>query len=253
MVKNLLILHGLSSGSNFKNGGEHLFMDRAIRALSLIAKNHQMDIIFHSWCNDEQKNIVDILKPVKYQFEDPKTFIKPNVLDLLKDLRWRLTKRGSNELLRKNNIMSRWYSFNQGLVLSEEFATDYENIIITRFDVIIKNPEMINSWNVSKGEIGLAKWYGVKLNEYEWVSDIELKNYDLSELIEVDSQNGLHDFLLVINSLDLKTFFKLMDFSKKNIQLNSNHKILDKFILTEGLEKRYLLSYPKDITISRWI
>lgn len=261
-MKIAFCLHGLSSGTNFKEGG----LPVTFSAESKLYHKHLIDInntdcFYHTWDSDVSSSIFQAYRPKKFKVEPTRIFVKPNKLDYLKH---RINKlMGINELYRVNNLHSRWYSFYESVKL----VTDYENetgikydfIFATRFDMSLFKDVIFKNFDKSKFYCG--DWYSYYDENNMPIDEKQLFNNKNKVRKEVEgypnNKRGISDFWF-FSQRDT-----MVDFSRLYLELDklinragkSNHLIaLEKIKLMGKQDDIFkFLEFGKDYYLSRWI
>ena len=145
-MKVALVFHGLSYGYNNKGEYSSITQDsfdsikKRILNKKILEKNKiKYDIFFHSWNSTNNEQVLKIIKPCKYIFEDRRDF--SDKCSQLKTTNNLISKNLKDFTNRKNvleSIYSRFYSMYQSIKLLESNG-EYDYIIVTRFDIFISS------------------------------------------------------------------------------------------------------------------
>ncbi len=262
-----LCFHGISHGLNFKNKGEQVTFSDGFESIkdNLIEANsdeYEFDVFFHSWCNDSEREIVALLDPLNFEFEESKTFARNSLRDKIRNFVDVNLRKLPNDPQRRNNIYSRWYSLKKSVECLSNYVSDsgthYDGVFITRFDIVLLNPfhmSLLNFNNISVGD-----WLGYILDE-EVVSDDAVNSIDLSNAqtfsrgFPHDSM-GLQDFFFISSYENiLERFANIYDMLPELIRDFglSNHKIALGQIQKEGLTIDKPYKFIFDYYLSRWM
>ena len=262
-MKNAICLHGLSSGLSQKVLNSSVDMPNIIKNLkeNLIIPN-ECDVFLHTWQHDDIDELLSKYAPKDSCVENSILFYKNNLIDKLKHLRRKYVMEQNHEN-RKNDIMSRWYSFKKSVSLAIEYSYNhgfvYDKIFVTRFDLMLNkkvNLDHLASENFYTGN--WSRWYdefGNELNEID-ISKGKSYKYIGKKGFPFDSE-GLHDFWFVSNADSIEKFSLCYDnlenlFNEVGL---SSHKLalkhLDNINLLKNID--YFLEFPQDYTLGRWV
>ena len=255
-------MHGLSSGINHKNENNADVIDclKSFKENLGPAIEIKFDYFFHSWSHENAHAIFDEIEPKNYIFENHKTFHKNNLFDWLKHQRRKIFF-DMNQPLRKNNIISRWYSLEKSVQVMTEYSNerkvDYDFVLITRFDAFL-----LSKYNFKK--LDPSKFYASHwlryFNNNKEIDErlIKTKNEFRNEIKGYPKDNeGIHDFIFICNQENAKKFsdchkeinnhFNEVGLSSHKIALNQ----LKKINLLNKLE--FYNYFSEDISLGRWV
>lgn len=261
-MKIAFCLHGISSGKNFKNGGLPVtFENEASLFKEHIIDKYNTDCFYHTWESDATESLKELYKPKNHLVEKAKIFFKPKLFDYLKHF---LNKfRGIDELQRKNNIYSRWYSFNKSIELvlnyQKENNIKYDFIFITRFDMSLFKDVKFESLNNSNFYCG--DWYTFYNQKNQQIDEKLLYNNlnKASKIVEgyPYNEHGISDFWFCSSPKTMEDFAQIFYKLNKLIENvgKSNHLIaLEQLKLINKVDKlEKILEFGKDYYLSRWI
>lgn len=262
MKRYALCLHGLSSGLSQKIPNSNVNISKIYIKLTenLIIPNN-CDVFFHTWKHKDIDNLIGTYKPERFQVEDQIVFYKNTLIDNIKHFR-RKHFFGHNHKNRRNDIMSRWYSFQKSVNLATSFAEEenfiYDKIFVTRFDMLLKKKVNLDLFTPEKFNVGnWPRWFdekGNELNEVDMSKGMQFK-FKGKKGFPYDTE-GLHDFWFAANSKSMSSFASCYDNLPTLInQVGlSSHKIalkkLENIGLVEHLE--FSLEFPSEYTLGRW-
>lgn len=261
-MKIAFCLHGISSGKNFKDGGLPVaFQEESLLYHKHIIDKYDADCFYHTWNSEFTEEIFSIYKPKKHVVENYKEFEKPGIRSYIEYLRYRI--RGISDFKRRNNMMSRWYSFHQAIRQVIEYEKEhnikYDYIFITRFDMSLFADVIFEKFN--KDNFYCGDWYrffdknGNQINEQNLFNNKDKFTKKVQGFPE--NKNGLSDFWFCASPSimdEFSTIFNEIDVLIKESEL-SNHLValekLKKMNKLNNIEK--ILEFGKDYYLSRWI
>lgn len=262
-MKIAFCLHGLSSGSNFKEGGLPVSFSKESKLFKKHLINlNDTDCFYHTWESESSKDLFNTYNPKGFKVEPIKTFVKPKIFDKLKHIYNKKVK-GIDELQRLNNIFSRWYSFYESINLvldyEKKMGVKYDFIFNTRFDMSLFHDirfELLDKSNFYCGD-----WYSFYNSKNELIDEKKIFNNKEIAYKKVEgypeNNYGISDFWFCAEKETMAKFSKIYLELDKLVKIagKSNHLIaLEKIKLMEK-EKTInkFLEFGKDYYLSRWI
>lgn len=213
-----------SIGRNTKNSFDKIkYLDYKTPLLSIkknVIEHNNADVFIHSWSNHKKDEIIKLLNPKKYIFEDYKTFAKPFHS-------------------RKNHIWSRFYTGQVSNNLKKEYELEnnfkYDIVLSSRMDLIwftklnlnreIENNIFASNWNSSKKYGNLGPYD--KSNNGDGWGVIDPWFFSSSKNMDKFTQVFKNRKFISLKSYFLyKSFlnrFKTFDFKTNNYYISTHH------------------------------
>lgn len=245
-MKIALVFHGLSEGKNEKGLSTSINIESFKNIKSRLIKD--CDIYFHTWDSKKKKNIIDILKPKKFIFENS-TIFKNKIESKLNDICNNINEDISN-FIPNNQYLFSFYSRFYSLYKSVSLITNiniYDMIIISRFDLYLLKKLDILKYN-KKNILYVNKFYG---EEYltgdnivclDGIQNIFNKNillYGVMDYFFIGSPSIILKFSKLYFKLD-EYFKKSSDFYKnKWTKKFSGHSICMYHIIRDNINFEY--------------
>lgn len=207
-MKIALVFHGISHGYNEKGDITNISKDtfQSIINNLLDSKNINYDTYFHSWNSENNKIIIDIVNPKKYELSDRINFEdKYKLLNKDSKLISDSVSSFTSEKKILNSIYSRFYSLSKSVNVVNNIHS-YDMIILSRFDIFIKNK--INIENFNKNALNIFKF-----NNQDNITDQSLctldgcRDYWNKNIFD----HGVADYMFVGNPENIKLFTKIYD------------------------------------------
>lgn len=262
-MKIALCYHGIAKGSNFKEGGLPVGYAKEFESIKenliQVNKNHQFDIFLHSWSIESQYEVISKMNPKSFLFESSKVFKKITFFKYIKEYTKKFLGK-SYEFTRLNNIYSRWNSFYKVCNLVKNSNEEYDVIIVTRFDMFLFKPLLLDELSLDKFYSG--DWISYKLEDKELLEP-EYRKHDVKNLkmfkkgYPFDNE-GLQDFFFISSSDYMLNSFSLIFKELKSLIKKygpSNHLIaLGKLEQDKNLNNHErVMVYNQDYFLSRWV
>lgn len=260
-MKIAFCLHGISYGKNYKDGGLPVsFYKEAEFYHKFIIDKYNADCFYHTWESQFENEIFSIYKPKEFEIEKSKVFHKLNLIDYVKFYRKRFM--GFNELHRRNNIISRWYSFQKTIQQVVEYEKrhniKYDFVFISRFDMLLFKEIPFDK--LDKNRFYVGDWYEFYDKNNEKIDENILFN-NKNKVSKVENgypvnRNGLSDFWFSSSLSIMKEissiYYELDDLME--CAGESNHKIilekLKRMGMLENISK--ILEFSTDYYLTRW-
>jgi hypothetical protein len=159
-MKIAICLHGLASGFNDK--GVPVSFEEGIESLKQnVFGDHDVDIFFHTWSEDSEKDLVERYNPKKYLVEKQIIFKHPYGID---STQYSFTPDIQTKL---QSTYSRWYSLDKCISLKkeEEDANDfkYDFVLALRFDMVFYD-SFIKFENLNPNVFYVSNWWHNRFN-----------------------------------------------------------------------------------------
>lgn len=263
-MKIALVFHGISQGYNEKGDITNISKDtfQSIINNLLDSKNINYDSYFHSWNSENNKIIIDIVNPKKYELSDRINFEdKYKLLNKDSKLISDSVSIFTSEKKILNSIYSRFYSLSKSVNVVNNIDS-YDMIILSRFDIFIKNK--INIENFNKNTVNIFKF-----NNQDNIKDQSLSTLDgCSDYWNKNIfDHGVADYMFIGNPENIKLFAKIYDnlpiYLKDNsdfLNINkwpvklSGHSICKYHIDNFKIKYNYIdYSIDKDIFLIKYI
>ena len=218
-MKIALVFHGISYGYNEKGDITNISKDtfQSIINNLLDSKNINYDTYFHSWNSENNKIIIDIVNPKKYELSDRINFEdKYKLLNKDSKLISDSVSTFTSEKKILNSIYSRFYSLSKSINVVNNIDS-YDKIILSRFDIFIKNK--INIENFNKNTLNIFKF-----NNQDNITDQSLstldgcRDYWNKNILD----HGVADYMFIGNPENIKLFTKIYDNLPIYLKANSN-------------------------------
>jgi len=159
-MKIAICLHGLASGVNdvgipvsFKEGIESIKKN--------IVGDHDVDIFFHTWSKDSEKELVKDYKPCRYKVEEQIIFEHPFGVE---STQYSFTPETTVKL---QSMYSRWYSLAECMKLKreqeKETGEEYDFVLSARFDMVFYEP-FIDFNKLDQSCFYISNWWHNKFN-----------------------------------------------------------------------------------------
>lgn len=225
-MKIALVFHGISHGYNEKGDITNISKDtfQSIINNLLDSKNINYDTYFHSWNSENNKIIIDIVNPKKYELSDRINFEdKYKLLNKDSKLISDSVSTFTSEKKILNSIYSRFYSLSKSVNVVNNIDS-YDMIILSRFDIFIKNK--INIENFNKNTLNIFKF-----NNQDNITDQSLstldgcRDYWNKNILD----HGVADYMFIGNPENIKLFTKIYDNLPIYLKANSGFLKISKW------------------------
>lgn len=258
MIKNIVILHGISSGYNYKNGGEEIETTDSLNSIyeNIMIENSitPEDVFCHTWRSSigvpetlrsiSNSIMVDSsLKRKLYNFRNLR-YISASVL-----------RKRPLEINRYFNVKSRWESLRRALTLVE--TSEFSRVCVTRYDLHVMRRLKIEHLPIDRAICGI--WRSYYTSNYDEIHETKithvkqkirgaLKGYPLGP-------EGLHDFFFILPSTHLAQFIIELSNIDEHIRRAglSNHHILLSLIKSCNLKIYFHTEFGMDYSLQRWV
>lgn len=222
-MKIALVFHGISHGYNEKGDITNISKNsyQSIINNLLDLKNINYDTYFHSWNSDNNKILLDLIKPKKYEFSDRINFEdKYELLNKNINLISESTARFTSEKKILNSIYSRFYSLYKSIDIVNNIDT-YDMVIITRFDIFVKNKINIEKFN--KNALNIFKFSNEDMITESSKATLDgITDYWNKDIFD----HGVADYIFIGNPENIKLFSNIYD--NLSIYLKDNSNFLNK-------------------------
>jgi len=143
-MKIAFCLHGLIGSIKGKNsdmlGGSDVVLAKSFEHNKANILNDNVDVFIHSWSTELKDQIVDLYKPKKHIIEEQIQFEVPKYI-----------KSSENRAFAH---LSRWYSYKKCVELALSYGTNYDLILVQRFDLLWNLPVDFKNLNSNKIYVG---------------------------------------------------------------------------------------------------
>ena len=223
-MKIALCLHGLVGtnykyGTGFKKIPYQIGLEHFKRHLFDI--NPHVDTFIHTWSTDFENELKDAYAPVSIVAEQQPEFRSKEELKNAVKASMKGDQTPQQKIDRKQAIHCRWYSAKKAIELVKQSATDYDFILLTRFDVAFLVDFNFSEFDTEKFYIqgppgpnqnGLSilndLWFFAKPEHMYRVCSLSKKLQNDEYLPHIDSNHELFRKHLLLNGLDDKVEYK---------------------------------------------
>lgn len=262
-MKVALCLSGLSSGLNHKHGGLPVsFKSEASNYKKYFIDENNADVFFHSWANAHEREIIDIYNPVRYLFEEKKTFKKPTIYNFIYNIYgFVFGHKNTTELYRLNNIYSRWYSLYKSISLLNDYQVEngieYDFILLSRFDLTLLS--LFDCSELDPDDFYIGNWLGFKNSAGLIIQeeDVAKEKSLISFPRGYPKNNAVLDFWFLSSSENIIKFSKLfLDIEVLIKEFGPNNHILAYEYINKKKIGKILSLYKRqfyDFNLTRWL